>query len=195
MSRHTQYECYALAPNAFICSCHFINTVGTGAKRASLSFSSAVQLVFFLCTVLATVETAGPASRQSTTAAAALTTSAEPAPVAFVSVRSDSGPDTGDEGALTLPTASRLASTSSKSGAWWQARQVATYLSAPPITSTAVSVVNRRLKQAGRPQPVQTAVSFVTSSARGTSSQISPNGLRWKSPSSDATITSFPAFA
>ena len=47
MSRHTQYECCALAPNAFICSCHFINTVGTGAKRASLSFSSAVQLVFF----------------------------------------------------------------------------------------------------------------------------------------------------
>ena len=49
MSRHAQYECYALAPNAFICSCHFINTVGTGAKRASLSFSSAVQLVFLCC--------------------------------------------------------------------------------------------------------------------------------------------------
>ena len=49
------------------------------------------------------------------------------------------------------------------------------YLSAPPITSTAVSAVSLRLKHAGRAQPVQTAVSLVTSSATGTSEQISPN--------------------
>ena len=35
MSKHMQHECYALAPNAFVRSCHPINPA-TGAKRATL---------------------------------------------------------------------------------------------------------------------------------------------------------------
>ena len=48
---------------------------------------------------------------------------------------------------------------------------------------------------AGCAQPVQTAVSFVTSSAIGTSPRMSPNAFRWKSPSKLATMTSLPALA
>lgn len=96
-----------------------------------------------------------------------------------------------------------------------QARHDATYLSAPPITSSAVSSVMRRVYLAARylsdarkfhneaaraavtygaspPQLKHTAVSLTMCSALGMRSKIFPNGFRWKSPSSPPTITVLP---
>lgn len=67
-------------------------------------------------------------------------------------------------------------SRSARSPAKKHARQTASYLSAPPMSSTSSDVASsRRENAAGFAQPVQTAVSLTTSSARGTNSQTRPN--------------------
>lgn len=73
--------------------------------------------------------------------------------------------------------------------------QAAMYLSVPPITSTSLDCTIRLEKAASRKQIMHTAVSFITTSASGTSSSTLPNGLRWNVPSSADTITILPMFA
>merc|ERR1719273_1314680 len=80
-------------------------------------------------------------------------------------------------------------------GAKKQLRQVAMYMSAPPITSTSLSAEILLVKDPSPKQVIQTALSLTTCSDKGISSRIEAKALRWKVPSRAAITTVFPLLA